>query len=126
MNKKTVKIISIISIIICILISCTASFALKDTDVSVRDITKKRLNQEAVEKTGVTGWRIITILRNAGIVIAFIILMVLGIRYIMGSVEQKAEYKRTMLPYVIGAVALFAASGIATIVVNIASQFHAS
>ena len=28
----------------------------------------------------------------------------------MGSAEEKAEYKKTMLPYLIGAVIVFAAS----------------
>ena len=36
----------------------------------------------------------------------------------MGSAEEKAEYKKTLLPYVIGAALVFAASTIATVVYN--------
>ena len=44
--------------------------------------------------------------------IAVIALIVLGIKYMMGSVEEKAEYKKTMMPYVIGALMVFGASAI--------------
>ena len=40
----------------------------------------------------------------------------------MGSAEEKAEYKKTLLPYVIGAVLIFAASTIAGVVFNFASS----
>ena len=40
--------------------------------------------------------------------------MVLGIKYMMGSAEEKAEYKKTFIPYIIGAVLLFAASAFAS------------
>ena len=38
----------------------------------------------------------------------------------IGSVDERAEYKKTLLPYVIGAGLVFAASSIAQIVYNIA------
>ena len=34
----------------------------------------------------------------------------------LGSVEEKAEYKKTMIPYVIGAILLFATSNLLGIV----------
>ena len=34
----------------------------------------------------------------------------------MGSAEEKAEYKKTLMPYVIGAALVFAASAIAGII----------
>ena len=43
-----------------------------------------------------------------GIVISAITLTVLGIKYMIGSVE--AEYKKSMIPYIIGVVLLLAAS----------------
>ena len=38
----------------------------------------------------------------------------------MGSVEERATYKKTLLPYFIGATILFGASVIAGIIYNIA------
>ena len=34
----------------------------------------------------------------------------------MGSAEEKAEYKKTMMPYIIGAALIFAASALAQVV----------
>ena len=38
----------------------------------------------------------------------------------MGSTEERAEYKKSMLPYVIGAVILFAASTFAQVIYKFA------
>ena len=62
--------------------------------------------------TGI-GNQLITIISTVGSVAAVIVLIVLGLKYMMGSAEEKAEYKKTLLPYVIGAVMIFAASTIA-------------
>ena len=40
----------------------------------------------------------------------------------MGSAEEKAEYKKTLLPYIIGAALVFAAATIASVVFNFASS----
>lgn len=50
-----------------------------------------------------------------GIVISVIVLVVIGIKYMLGSVEEKAEYKKTMMGYLIGALLLFMTTTIANI-----------
>ena len=47
-------------------------------------------------------------------------LMFLGIKYITASPDGKAEIKKSATQYVVGAVILFAASGILQIVKNFA------
>lgn len=66
-----------------------------------------------------TGNKTITILSVIGSLISVIVLIVLGIKYMLGSTEEKAEYKKSMLPYVIGAVFVFASSAIAGAIYNI-------
>lgn len=66
-----------------------------------------------------TGNKTITILSVIGSLISVIVLIVLGIKYMLGSTEEKAEYKKSMLPYVIGAVFVFASSAIAGVIYNI-------
>lgn len=66
-----------------------------------------------------TGNKTITILSIIGSFISVIALIVLGIKYMLGSTEEKAEYKKSMLPYVIGAVFVFASSAIAGAIYNI-------
>ena len=62
------------------------------------------------------GNQIVTIISTIGSVVSVIVLVVLGIKYMMGSAEEKAEYKKTLMPYVIGAALVFAASAIAGII----------
>lgn len=65
------------------------------------------------------GNKTITILSIIGSFISVIALIVLGIKYMLGSVEEKAEYKKTLMPYVIGATFVFAASAIAGAIYNV-------
>ena len=59
---------------------------------------------------------IVSIITTIGIIVAIIVLLVLGIKYMMGSAAEKAEYKKTMIPYVVGAALIFAASALAQVV----------
>lgn len=51
--------------------------------------------------------KILTIITNIGIAVSVIMLATLGIKYMLGSVEEKAEYKQSLIPYVVGAFILF-------------------
>ena len=71
-----------------------------------------------------TSSRIIGVIQTVGILIAVGVIMVLGIKYMMGSAEEKAEYKKTMVPYLVGAIVLFAASALAGGIYNIINGFN--
>lgn len=68
------------------------------------------------------GNQVITVVSTIGSVVSVIVLVILGLKYMMGSAEEKAEYKKTLLPYVIGAALVFAASTIAGIVFSISQN----
>ncbi len=68
------------------------------------------------------GNQLITIISTVGSVAAVIVLIVLGLKYMMGSAEEKAEYKKTLMPYVIGAALVFAASTIAGVLYSFLSN----
>ena len=53
------------------------------------------------------GDKIFTIVQLVGIVVSVIMLMAIGIKYMLGSVEEKADYKNSLKPYIIGAFILF-------------------
>ena len=59
------------------------------------------------------GNEILGIIQIVGIILSVGCLMILGIKYMMGSAEEKAEYKKTFIPYIIGAILLFAAAALA-------------
>ena len=81
---------------------------------------------QGTDKITTLGNQIITILTIVGTVASVIVLIVLGLKYMMGSAEEKAEYKKTMMPYVIGAALVFAASAIAGILYNFLSNVSAT
>ena len=107
MKKKTLKLISILTIILCIIMTTSICLA----DIEINNLTGvDNLDTGELSEFANT---IITIIRNVGIVLAVIMLMVIGVKYMLGSAEEKAEYKKTMMPYLVGAVLLFMAGTIA-------------
>ena len=65
---------------------------------------------------------IVTVLKTVGTVIAVVGIMIIGIKYMMGSIEQKAEYKKTMIPYIVGCIFIFAIPQIVSIIYSLVSQ----
>lgn len=117
--NKTVKIISILLIaVMLIMSSSTAVMAKTATEIISEMDTKKELSDTANITT--VGGKITGIITTVGIVISVIVLLILGIKYMMGSASEKAEYKKTMIPYLVGAVLIFGASAIAKVVVQLA------
>ena len=65
---------------------------------------------------------IVGIIVTVGVVASALTLLILGIKYMLGSVSEKAEYKKSMLPYIIGAFLLFSASIIVNIIASIVQE----
>ena len=57
-----------------------------------------------------------------GAFIAVGVMMIIGIKYMTGSLEEKATYKKSMLPYVIGCFLLFGASVLAPKIMELFSN----
>lgn len=53
------------------------------------------------------GEQIIGIIQTVGSIVAVAILFVIVIKYIISTKEEKGEYKKVLLPYIIGAILLF-------------------
>lgn len=51
--------------------------------------------------------KVLTVVINIGMVATLLILGILGIKYMLGSVEEKAEYKKDLIPYMIGVALMF-------------------
>lgn len=113
MSKKTLRIITILATIVAIVGIFSMSFAATDP---------KSLTGKDTGDFDNVGNVIIGALKAIGTIIAVAILIVLGIKYMMGSAEEKAEYKKTMIPYLIGAVLIFAAPYIASAIYSFASK----
>ena len=105
------KMVKIISVLMMALIVATPVLATGFTPEQVKGDTNN--GTKAVQDMG---FDLVGILQVIGIIASVAILIVLGIKYMMGSAEEKAEYKKTMIPYLIGAVFIFGASALAQMV----------
>ncbi len=77
--------------------------------------TQSPTEPEVQEKAGI----ILGYVNTIGVVVSVITLIIIGIKYMLGSIEEKAEYKKTMIYYFIGAALLFAATTIPNILYNL-------
>ncbi len=118
--KKQVKILSIALIVLTVLLAISNVVLATDIPGKIDTIAKGNAdaNTDKVVNLGAT---IVTIMQTVGIVVAVVVLLILGIKYMMGSAEEKAEYKKTMIPYLVGAILIFASTTIVNVVYNIAN-----
>ena len=68
------------------------------------------------------GAKILGIFKTIAVIVAIITITIIGIRYMIGSVEQKAQYKETMIPVIIGCVLVIGLAGILTAIQAIFSS----
>ena len=133
---KKVSICSIIILLIFVILNMSYTVYGAEIQVvdSVRVATKAELINpddyepggidEALSEAGrVTDFAstIIAVIRTIGIIVTVITLMIMGIKYMTASVEERADYKKSMIPYLIGAVLIFGASAIAKAVIAMTS-----
>lgn len=116
MKSKIIRIILIFAIILLIFNNCNVQAIVDptknpDTYSPVRDTEEPELLE--------MGGKILGIINVIGLVVSVITLMIMGIKYMIGSVEEKAEYKRMMMPYLIGAILVFSATTIPNIIYKI-------
>ena len=117
MRKKSKRIFQIILITILMLMVSTTAFAVGDK-YEPGDLGGGLTFGES-SKIKEVGNQIVGIIQAIGTVVSVAVLIVLGIKYMLGSIEEKAEYKKSMMPYVIGAGILLSASTISYIIMNI-------
>lgn len=107
---KTMKILSIILIIAMMFTFAMTTMSSAADIINELEGKNTDVNDDSIIGVGAS---IIDIITTVGIIISVIVLLILGIKYMMGSASEKAEYKKTMIPYLVGAVLIFGASAIA-------------
>lgn len=112
--NKTMKIVSILLMIMMLTFTLSTVVMAGSAVTDVLDDMGK-IDTSKAEGVSKIGGEIASILTTVGIVVAVIVLLILGIKYMMGSASEKAEYKKTMIPYLIGAVLVLGASSIVKI-----------
>lgn len=116
--KKTVKIIS--TLLMILMLICTIStISLAKTDYGTIINEMDGGTAAPTGKLNKSAANIVATLRNVAAIAAVIIIVILGIKYMLGSVEEKAEYKKSFMPLIIGIVVVLAATQIATMIFNV-------
>ena len=123
--KKLTKILTVILLVAMVLTTFTTVVKAKNTDYSSQ--VDGLFQGGSVETGGITnvGANLVSIITTIGIIVAVIVLLIIGIKYMMGSASEKAEYKKTMIPYLVGALIIFGASAIAKAVIAMTSSITA-
>lgn len=123
MSTKAMKILTFIAtalIMMSILTSTVFAAVNPGTIVGGMESSGGNVETTTLQKLG---GNILNVLQIVGIIAGAIILVVLGLKYMMGSLEEKAEYKKTMIPFLVGAIVVMAAptlaKGIFTMIQNL-------
>ena len=117
MKNKTLKIMAIVILTIISTLLITSNVLANGLDT---EITPQASNA-ATNVTKVAG-QVLNIIQIVGVAVATIMLTILGIRYVSLSPNEKAEYKKGLTIYVIGAVLLFGASMLIGVIRNFISN----
>lgn len=114
--NKTMKILSIALLVIMIVATATSVFAAESVLTQLNtDIKTANVDTSDISKTAGT---VISMIRNIAIIASVIIIVILGFKYMMGSVEEKAGYQKSFIPLIVGIVVVLGATSIASFLFN--------
>lgn len=115
----------LIRVVLILFICITAIYLFTNNTFAMIDVNSMKPSVNPVQPDVLSkAKKVLGAVQAAGSIISVIILAVIGIKIVMGSAEEKAEYKKTMVPYIIGAIILFAASNLVQMVYEIANKIN--
>lgn len=113
--KKSVKLISTLLMILMVVTISTTCFATNVGGVIINEGTSGNVTPIANKAAN-----IVATIRNIAAIAAVVIIAILGVKYMLGSVEEKAEYKKSFMPLIIGIVVVVLAAQIAAMIFSMA------
>ncbi len=119
-----IKKIAIIAILVILTIASLTGIV--NATIQPDDYKPSDLDQTDYYKPFKMAGVILNAITVTGVVVAVITVMFLGIKYMVGSVEEKAEYKKTMMPILVGMILLFCTSTIVSIIWNVTTSIKPS
>lgn len=128
--KKILKKYIIIFLLLIVIVSFCNNVLAEDSGSSHADKTIDLIKQDWSDKSstsdGVTNFMttLVFVVKVIGVAVAIIMLLVIAIKYMTSAPGDKAEIKKHAVVYVVGAVILFAAAGILTIIQQFAEVFN--
>lgn len=113
-SKKMARIITVLTIIVGILFATSMVFATSYPSISA-------VSSPADSSINRLSGMLLSVAQIVGVAVAVIMLIVLAIKYISAAPNDKAEIKKHAVIYIVGAIVLFAASGILGIIKGFAN-----
>ena len=118
-KKKSLFILVALIVLIMITITPSISMAIQDPITDPDAYKPGGVNGKDANIIASKAGRIFNAITTIGIIVAVITIVIIGIKYMIGSIEEKAEYKKTMIPYLIGVVMIGGISTILKVIVSI-------
>ncbi len=115
---KTIKIISILMIAVMLVMVATPVFA-SSASSKIDELNGKIKDPSNTGDVMTILGKVLGILRWVAIIGGTIIIAILGVKYMMGSLEEKAEYKKSLIPLVVGIVVVMGATSIAKLLFDV-------
>lgn len=115
---KHAKELSVLLIILSFICVSTFAFAIENPSFYEPD----KLNSEDGEKAGNIIGNVLANIKVVGICISVVMLTIIGLKYIISSVDEKATYKENMTPYIVGCFLLASATTIPSIVYDLVNK----
>lgn len=115
--NKGVKIISTLLIAVMLVITMSQVALATDTYTNLIDNVDNGAEGVSNEIGGVASVaaNVVKLIRNVAAIAAVVIISILGIKYMMGSTEERADYKKSFIPLIVGIVVVVAAASIASL-----------
>lgn len=115
--NKTIKIISTLAIALVLVAVLSQTILATDYAGTISGLDEGEPADLGSVKT--TSANILATIRNVAAIAAVFVITILGIKYMMGSVEEKAGYKKSFIPLIVGIVVIVAATTIASFLFTI-------
>ena len=119
--KKNKIIVLIITMALLVIFPLTINAAQIDPD----DYQSSGPSTSDVKDMFKFGGSVAGAIQIVGTIVSVGVMMILGIRYMLASADEKAEYRERILPYFIGAILLFGASNIVKVIYNVSKPEEA-
>lgn len=109
---KKLKVVAFIALFVILIlnISCISAIAVDYDPITNPNIYNPGGAGDATlnEKIG----KLLGFIQIVGLCVSVVVLIILGLKYMLGSVEEKAINKKAMIPYLVGAVMVFSVTTI--------------
>lgn len=115
--SKSIKILSALLVVIMLVSAVNVVFA---AEVKPSQVSPKYDGQDTAKLTSLAG-SILGWVRNIAAVISVVLIAILGVKFMIGSTEERAEYKKSFLPLIIGIVVVLSATVLADWIWGIAN-----